>query len=100
MHRANKIRNSCKRKNNKNKKVKEIKDFIREENYKIHEHFVKRFEEREFTHKEVRRIIFEGVPEFSFQNRVSFNWKKNRVVIEFNDKENGKILGITLITIF
>lgn len=91
---------SIKRKNNGNKKLKEIVDFIRNEDYKIHEHFKKRFEEREFTHKEVRRIIFDGTPTWSFNNRVAFNWKKHGVVIEFEDKENGKVLGITLITIY
>lgn len=94
------MRNNFKRKNNGNKKIEEIKEFIRKEEYSIHKHFQKRFEEREFTHKDVRRIIFDGKPVFSYDSRVSFNWKKHSVVIEFEDKDSGRITGITLITIF
>ncbi len=89
-----------KRKNNGKNKLKEIKDFIRDGDYKIHEHFKKRFEEREFTDRDVKRIIFDGKHEWSFNNRVNFKWKKHAVVIEFDDKDNGKVLGITLITIY
>ena len=100
MSRANKIRNAFKRQKNQKNKIEEIKDFIRNDNYAIHKHFVKRFKQREFTHRDVRRIIFDGKPTFSYNSRVVFKWKKYGVVIEFNDKENGKILNIKLITIF
>ena len=89
-----------KRSNNGNKKLKEIKDYIRDENYEIHEHFIKRFVQRELTHKEVRRIIFDGKETWSFNNRVTFKWKKHGVVVEFEDKDNGKVTGITLITVY
>lgn len=95
------MRDNHKRKNNGNKKIEEIKEFIRNEDYTIHEHFKKRFEEREFTHKDVRRIIFDGNPVFDFQSRVRFEWKKHSVVIEFQDKStSGKVTAITLLTIF
>lgn len=89
-----------KRKNNGKMKLKEIRDFIRSGDYKIHEHFKKRSEEREFTDREVRRIVFDGKPTWTFDNRVKFDLKKNSVVIEFEDKDNGKVTGITLITIY
>lgn len=97
-----------KRKNNGNKKVDEIREFIRNEDYEIHDHFKKRFEEREFTHKEVRRIIFDGKPQFSWPgkgysqgNRIRFEWKKHAVVIEYQDKKtSGRVTEIMLLTIF
>lgn len=99
------MRDNHKRKNNGNKKIEEIKEFIRNEDYTIHEHFKKRFEEREFTHKDVRRIIFDGTPVFTFPgyagNRIKFDWKKHSVVVEFQDKPtSGKVIAITLLTIF
>jgi heme oxygenase len=89
-----------KRPNNGKLKIKEIRDLIRKKEYKIHEHFEKRFNERDVTERDIHRIIFDGEPQFQFNSRVAFKWKKNCVVVEFKDKENGKILDITLLTIY
>jgi hypothetical protein len=89
-----------KRPNNGKLKIEEIKQYIRDEKYTIHPHFDKRFQEREITHRDIHRLVFDGKPEFQLTGRVAFRYKKHCLVVEVENKPNGKVLGITLLTVY
>ncbi len=96
-------KSTIKRKNNSHKKIKEIREFIRTNEYNTFEHFEDRKEERQFSDKLIRRIIFEGIPHFGEgqpAGAIRFKHKKGTVVISHIDKPNGKVLSINLITVY